>query len=84
MKLLRPGGLIAIDNVLWSGDVVDERINDIDTESHKNHNINNEFDTIINNEELLLKLHKGIYSRCGVIYYMNKSLTKIISFCIFN
>jgi predicted O-methyltransferase YrrM len=25
--------LIAIDNVLWSGDVVDERINDIDTES---------------------------------------------------
>ena len=33
MKLLRPGGLIAVDNVLWSGDVVDERINDIDTES---------------------------------------------------
>tara|TARA_B100001123_G_C15203535_1_gene984325 strand:- start:33 stop:695 length:663 start_codon:yes stop_codon:yes gene_type:complete len=33
LKLLRPGGLIAIDNVLWSGDVVDERINDIDTES---------------------------------------------------
>ena len=33
LKLLRPGGLIAIDNVLWSGDGVDERINDIDTES---------------------------------------------------
>ena len=33
LKLLRPGGLIAIDNVLWSGDVVDERINDIDSES---------------------------------------------------
>ena len=33
LKLLRPGGLIAIDNVLWSGDVVDELINDIDTES---------------------------------------------------
>jgi len=33
LKLLRPGGLIAVDNVLWSGDVVDERINDIDTES---------------------------------------------------
>ena len=32
LKLLRPGGLIAIDNVLWSGEVVDERINDIDTE----------------------------------------------------
>ena len=33
LKLLRHGGLIAIDNVLWSGDVVDERINDIDTEA---------------------------------------------------
>ena len=30
---MRPGGLIAIDNVLWSGDVVNKRINDIDTES---------------------------------------------------
>ena len=33
LQLLRPGGLIAIDNVLWSGDVVNKRINDIDTES---------------------------------------------------
>ena len=33
LQLLRPGGLIAIDNVLWSGDVADIRINDIDTES---------------------------------------------------
>ena len=33
LQLLRPGGLIAIDNVLWSGDVADMHINDIDTES---------------------------------------------------
>lgn len=33
LELLRPGGLIAIDNVLWSGDVADDRINDIDTEA---------------------------------------------------
>ena len=33
LQLLRPGGLIAIDNVLWSGDVADDRINDIDTEA---------------------------------------------------
>jgi predicted O-methyltransferase YrrM len=31
LKLLRPGGLIAIDNVLWNGDVADPAINDVDT-----------------------------------------------------
>jgi predicted O-methyltransferase YrrM len=31
LKLLRPGGLILIDNVLWGGSVIDEEINDIDT-----------------------------------------------------
>lgn len=31
MRLLRPGGLIAIDNVLWSGDVADPSINDKET-----------------------------------------------------
>ena len=29
--LLRPGGLIAIDNVLWNGKVINESINDPDT-----------------------------------------------------
>ena len=28
---MRPGGVIAIDNVLWSGKVVDETVNDQDT-----------------------------------------------------
>lgn len=31
LELLRPGGLIAIDNVLWSGNVADENINDENT-----------------------------------------------------
>jgi len=30
-QLTRPGGLIAIDNVLWAGDVADPAINDINT-----------------------------------------------------
>jgi predicted O-methyltransferase YrrM len=31
LKLLRPGGLIVIDNVLWHGKVLDESIQDADT-----------------------------------------------------
>jgi caffeoyl-CoA O-methyltransferase len=31
LKLVRPGGLIAIDNVLWHGKVVDAAVNDADT-----------------------------------------------------
>jgi predicted O-methyltransferase YrrM len=31
MELIRPGGLIAIDNVLWHGKVVDPEANDADT-----------------------------------------------------
>lgn len=31
LELIRPGGLIAIDNVLWSGDVADEAVNDEST-----------------------------------------------------
>ena len=31
LVLVRPGGLIAIDNVLWSGKVLDESVNDEDT-----------------------------------------------------
>lgn len=33
MRLLRPGGLIAIDNVLWDGKLVDATITDDDTEA---------------------------------------------------
>jgi len=31
MTLIRPGGLITIDNVLWNGAVADSQKNDIDT-----------------------------------------------------
>jgi predicted O-methyltransferase YrrM len=31
LKLLRPGGLIAIDNTLWDGKVADPQVNDPDT-----------------------------------------------------
>jgi predicted O-methyltransferase YrrM len=33
LQLLRPGGLIAIDNVLWGGDVADPRKRDEDTDA---------------------------------------------------
>ena len=33
LKLLRPGGLIAVDNTLWSGRVADPREKDADTEA---------------------------------------------------
>lgn len=32
-ELLRPGGLIAVDNVLWRGDVVKAEVRDADTEA---------------------------------------------------
>ncbi|MFK0572795.1 class I SAM-dependent methyltransferase [Endozoicomonas sp.] len=35
LQLIRPGGLILIDNVLWSGRVADENINDEDTRALK-------------------------------------------------
>ena len=31
LKLLRPGGLIAVDNVLWHGKVLDDSVQDADT-----------------------------------------------------
>jgi caffeoyl-CoA O-methyltransferase len=31
LELIRPGGLIAVDNVLWSGQVMDDSFNDADT-----------------------------------------------------
>jgi len=33
LRLIRPGGLIAIDNVLWNGKVADPAQTDVDTES---------------------------------------------------
>ena len=33
LQLLRPGGLLAIDNVIWGGDVADPSVTDPDTEA---------------------------------------------------
>ena len=33
MQLIRPGGLIAVDNVLWDGAVAEETVDDVDTEA---------------------------------------------------
>ncbi|MSO88941.1 MAG: SAM-dependent methyltransferase [Rhodospirillaceae bacterium] len=33
LRLLRPGGLVAIDNVLWSGRVADPKVHDADTDA---------------------------------------------------
>jgi len=33
LRLVRPGGLIAIDNVLWSGRVIDPSVTDSSTEA---------------------------------------------------
>ena len=38
LQLIRPGGLIAIDNVLWDGAVADAAINDADTVAIRNLN----------------------------------------------
>ncbi len=38
LQLLRPGGLIAIDNVLWSGDVANPAIQDASTEAIRTFN----------------------------------------------
>ena len=38
MQLVRPGGLIVADNVLWYGRVIDSRENDIDTVAIRNFN----------------------------------------------
>jgi predicted O-methyltransferase YrrM len=38
LVLVRPGGLIAIDNVLWSGRVLDESVNDPDTKALREFN----------------------------------------------
>jgi len=38
LTLLRPGGLVAIDNVLWGGDVADPAVHDESTETIRNVN----------------------------------------------
>ena len=39
LQLLRPGGLIAVDNVLWDGSVIDPAVTDSDTEAIRAFNL---------------------------------------------
>jgi predicted O-methyltransferase YrrM len=39
LQLVRPGGLIAIDNTLWDGKVADASVNDPDTVAIRNLNL---------------------------------------------
>lgn len=38
LELVRPGGLIAVDNTLWEGKVIDPNISDVDTEAIRRFN----------------------------------------------
>ena len=38
LRLLRPGGLVAVDNTLWSGRVADPAVSDADTEAIRDFN----------------------------------------------
>lgn len=40
LKLIRPGGLILVDNTLWDGSVIDNTITDPDTSAIRNFNEN--------------------------------------------
>ena len=39
LELVRPGGLIAVDNTLWSGKVVDEEVHDAATQAIRGFNV---------------------------------------------
>ncbi len=45
LRLLRTGGLVLLDNVLWKGKVADEQVNDPDTKALR------EVNTLIHNDE---------------------------------
>ncbi|MBV8803271.1 MAG: class I SAM-dependent methyltransferase [Gammaproteobacteria bacterium] len=51
LELVRAGGLIVIDNVLWSGDVADPAINDADTQAIRDLNT-----LLLNDERITLSM----------------------------
>lgn len=58
LKLLRPNGVIAIDNMLWSGAVVDPKKNDPDTEALRA--LNNKISNDARVDASLLTLGDGV------------------------
>ena len=58
LELLRPGGLIAIDNVLWSGSVLDAKKQDADTVALRTINLKVRDDARV--ESVLLTIGDGL------------------------
>ena len=58
LTLLRPGGLIALDNMLWNGAVADPRVHDPDTRALRALNINIRDDARV--ESCLLTVGDGV------------------------
>lgn len=59
LKLVRPGGLVAIDNVLWSGKVVDASDTSADTVAIRKLNAKIKADTRV--DTVLLTVADGIF-----------------------
>lgn len=59
IEKVRPGGLILVDNVLWSGKITDENANDKSTRALKDFNAKCAKDARV--EPLLLPLRDGIF-----------------------
>ena len=51
MELVRPGGLILVDNVLWSGAVIDQNIQDENTQAIRSFN-----DKVVSDERILISM----------------------------
>lgn len=62
MELLRPGGLVVVDNVLWSGKVADPRVQDEHTESIRAVNARMKTDPRV--DYVLLGVSDGIGIAC--------------------
>jgi predicted O-methyltransferase YrrM len=62
LVLVRPGGLIAVDNVLWDGKVIDQSVNDADTSAIRAFN-----ETLHNDERVwlsMLPIRDGLTLAC--------------------
>ena len=56
MKLLRPGGVIAVDNVLWSGEILDPK----DEEARAIHELNERVHRDARLENVLTTVRDGV------------------------
>jgi predicted O-methyltransferase YrrM len=62
LRLLRPGGLVAADNVLWSGDILREDSKDADTLALRNYNETLRYDDRVTIS--LLPIRDGLLLAC--------------------